>query len=287
MLKRLAALAFSVFMVSLPAHGGTVVASWNMEWLTTEQARLPEGKSVRDDAAFAQMAAFAKKIGADVYVLQEVDGAAAAAKVFDPRAYDLLVAEGGNVQSVVVAVRKGVKWQRHPDVDLDIRPDASGRGQRNGVDVTLSLASGPLRVLGVHLKSGCFDDRTRENPFPGRERKVADACSIQDEQAEALSAWIAAREAAGENFMVVGDFNRRFSSKDSFWRSLSDRHALWDLGWTQKSECHGGKYPQFIDHVVVNRPFKDKVGAFDEVVYAEHGAPVMADHCPITVRVAD
>lgn len=63
------------------------------------------------------------------------------------------------------------------------------------------------------MKSGCFDDRINFRLFtvdPATTPPVKDACETLGRQMFPLHAWISARETAGDTWMVVGDFNRRF-----------------------------------------------------------------------------
>ena len=58
------------------------------------------------------------------------------------------------VQRVGIVVRRGIHYTVNPDVTgLDVDRD---RQLRSGVDITLQLQP-PLRILAVHLKTGCFD----------------------------------------------------------------------------------------------------------------------------------
>src|SRR3546814_20274038 len=71
---------------------------------------------------------------------------------------------------------------------------------RSGVDITLRPEGRtPIRLLGIHLKSGCFS---------GSEAK---ACPIFQDQIPALEAWIDGAAAGPDRFAVLGDWNSRLA----------------------------------------------------------------------------
>jgi endonuclease/exonuclease/phosphatase family metal-dependent hydrolase len=285
-MRLLLAAALSFGLITSASAAEIKLTSWNMNWLTFDASKLPDNKAPRSAWGVDRLKDYARQIDADIFAVQEVDGAEAAAQVFDPHRYNIEIAAGDMTQRVGFVIRKSIAYERHPDIQaLDIRPDETGRRQRTGVDVTFHLTGGDLRVLTVHLKSGCFDNRAEDHPYPGRETRTLTACAIQAEQVPVLDRWISDREAAGETYMIVGDFNRRFYSSDRFWSALASRHPVWDIGWTHRSTCYGGRYPQHIDHVVVPRSFASHVTDFDETVYTENSPDDISDHCPISVLV--
>lgn len=80
------------------------------------------------------------------------------------------------------------------------------RSLRRGLNMTVHLPAGDIRVLVVHMKSGCFDD--------GRE---GEACEQLAQQIPVIGAWIDAEQAEG------GDFNLRMGKVgDSVWRQLDN-----------------------------------------------------------------
>jgi hypothetical protein len=112
-------------------------------------------------------------LDADVVAFQEAESVAAAARVFDPAKYDIVMETrpgepsgtcgGANSrqtiirQAVGLAVRKGLAFDRNADV----RSLMLGNPQlRSGVDITLRPpVHAPIRLLGIHLKSRCFAGR--------------------------------------------------------------------------------------------------------------------------------
>ncbi len=186
------------------------IATWNMEHLAELDG---VGCRPRTEADYVQMRDYVAKVDADVFAMEEVESAAAAARVFTPDKYDIYFStrpasgrsgecrgEPGlhiRNQGVGFAVRKGLQVQRNPDLAVLALGDPNLRW---GVDITVRNGAGqPLRLLGVHLKSGCFD---KADPTP--------TCSTVFKQADVLKWWVAEREAdPSVPYLILGDWNRR------------------------------------------------------------------------------
>jgi hypothetical protein len=78
-----------------------------------------------------------------------------------------------------------------------------------------------LRILGVHLKTGCFvgaliRNRWNDPPFQWQHDTTADhPCMTLARQMRPLRAWIAKSAQQGTPFVIVGDFNRRIDAEAS------------------------------------------------------------------------
>ena len=263
------------------AGRGLRVATWNLAWLAAWDHA---GEVPRTEADYARLRRYAERLDADVIALQEVDGAQAAQRVFDPAAYDFHFSDREHVQRTGFAFRRTLSVARHPDVRaLDVG------GQRHGVDLTVFLPDGtPLRLLSVHLASGCFGRPLDDGLV---------SCRRLSAQLPVLEEWIDARSSAATPAAVLGDFNRRFFHEpdgDEAWRMLDDaqppRSRLSSPTAGRKPTCLGGKYPSFIDHLLFNAPATTMLvdGSFREHVYDLSDAPrarVLSDHCPLSVRV--
>lgn len=273
-----------------------VVATWNVEWLNRNDQRGPVKRNPRD---YVRLARHASRLAADVIALQEVDGADAAARIFDPKMYDFHFASGGGAQ------RAGFAWRR--DLDVSVNPDLTALdvgGVRAGADLSVRTAQGTLRLLSVHLKSGCFDGPLSDSD---------NACRKLWRQLPELEGWIDARalevESAGEIeaskpsrrehtlwFGVLGDFNRRFFAKpdEPFWREIDDgQPPEADLDSPTRGpqrRCWNAHDQRGVDHLVLGRSLFARVvpGSFRELLFDERDAafkPVLSDHCPLSVRL--
>ena len=206
-----ALLLFFLVILAVPATAQEIkLASWNIAWLTTKPSGhpdLPRDLTTRTEQDFARLRAYAERLAPDVVALQEVDGPLAAARVFDATAYDFHFPAENDVQRSGFAWRKGLQVTRNPDLmALDLRPTAR-RSLRRGADITLHGANGArLRLLSIHLDGGCAQGSIRQ--------PNSSDCQNLGQQAQILAEWITERRRENTPFVILGDFNRRFSRED-------------------------------------------------------------------------
>ncbi|MCQ8240352.1 endonuclease/exonuclease/phosphatase family protein [Rhizosaccharibacter radicis] len=273
------------------ASGTIKLSTWNLDWFTQRpdgDPSLPADVHGRRNDDIARLAAYAARLHPDVAALEEVDGAPMAAKLFPPDRFRLEATHDDLPQRVVLAVARGIGVERHPDLDaLDVPPDAITADDpragpvhhlRRGLDATLTLPGGEtLRVLAVHLKSGCWDAALVGGNRP--------SCRILRFQLKVLTGWIAARRAEGIPFAVLGDFNRRLKLGDPFLQALQDAAPVRSATEGRASPCWGGE--DFIDQIVVGGPARDWMvpGSLRVMVYHEPAAmkDALSDHCPTSV----
>lgn len=269
------------------------VATWNMEHLAESDG---VGCRPRSEADYARMRDYVSKVNADVFAIEEVESAAAAARVFAPDRYRIVFEQrpasgrGGDCrdepglkirnQGVGFAVRKELDVQRNPDLAALALGDPDLRW---GVDITVrDRAGNPLRLLAVHLKSGCFDSN---DPTP--------VCSTVFRQADVLQHWVSAREAdPSVPYVILGDWNRRLAKRDDkLWWEL--RHStragvpLRDIPGARRPAC--SDFDAYIDHIVLSakgaRDYRD--GSFVEYTYEKTGQPAhLSDHCAISADLS-
>lgn len=267
------------------------IVSWNLEHLAAADGA---GCRPRGPADYALLRRHAEALEADVIAFQEVENAAAAARVFDPARYHIVMSgrrdtgRGGECrdrpgasirhQDVGFAIRRTLAFTRHRDLK------ALGVGNpdlRWGVDVTIAGAR-PIRLLALHLKSGCA---------AGRDPADED-CPVLFAQGRALERWIDARAAAGEDFAVLGDWNRRLADPEDGFRALVDDGrpagaALTLAAGNAEARCVA-RYRRFIDHIATGARATARVvpGSFAEYRYDGDEATHPSDHCPVSVRIA-
>jgi endonuclease/exonuclease/phosphatase family metal-dependent hydrolase len=263
------------------------LASWNLEFLAEKDGT---GCAPRSEADYAAMRRIVDGLDADVIAFQEAENLKAAARVFDPARYTLVMEErpgapsgtcGGEHkertvirQAVGFAIRKGIAFDRHPDL---ISLMLGNPQLRSGIDITLRPASGsPIRLLSVHLKSGCFS---------GTEAK---ACPVLLQQIPALEAWIDAAAASPDRFAVLGDWNRRLALPgDTVWSEIDDGDpANADLRLADEGISPGcdPRYDSSIDHIVLDARAEADMTGFAETRYAP-GEKHYSDHCPVAVTL--
>ena len=275
----------------VPQGGAALkVATWNLEHLAELNA---QGCRPRKEADYALLRRHADALGADVIALQEIENQTAAERVFEPEKYDVVMSTrpagergpecrglpGRHIQNQAVgfAIRKGVAWSRNDDLS------ALALGNPNlrwGVDITVANGR-PLRLLAVHLKSGCNSGRASTDPD----------CPVLFDQLPVLEAWVDDRAQAGEAFGFRGYCTRRWARRGfAFSEGLiaGDRGAasLTLAGGDRSAACKA-RYREFIDFIVVGVEAAKRLepGSFEEYVYDAPEADHPSDHCPISVRL--
>ncbi len=261
------------------------IATWNLNWLTLRQTgdpALPDDVHARRPEDFDRLRSYADRLNADVVAFQEVDGVAAAARVFDPGRYRLVTIGEDVVQQVGLAVRLPVTVQLNADVTaLDVEADAPHR-LRYGLDATLTFPGGAtLRVLVIHLKNGCHFDRLDGSPRT--------QCALLAQQIAPLAGWVAARQKDGVAFAVLGDFNRVLDQPEEMGSALSAAGAMTRVTQGVSDPCWNGD--AFIDHIFLGGKARDwlvpdslRVMTYD--TRNPHDRDRLSDHCPISVHLA-
>ncbi len=260
------------------------LTTWNLNWLTLRQAgdpALPADVRPRQAADFARLRGFADRLDADVVAFEEVDGAEAAARVFDPARYRVVTIDEDVVQRVGLAVRRGIGVERHADVAaLDVEPYAEHR-LRDGLDATLDFPGGArLRVLVVHLKTGCHSDVLERSKRP--------ACALLAAQVPVVAGWVRARTAESVPFAVMGDFNRVMDAPEALGEAIAAAGTVLRVTAGESDPCWGGG--SFIDHIFLGGaarawlvPGSLRVLDYRSTDPADRER--LSDHCPVSVRL--
>jgi endonuclease/exonuclease/phosphatase family metal-dependent hydrolase len=272
------------------------IASWNIAWLGSHEY------NQRTAVDYQKLAHYAKQLDADVIALQEVESEFWARKVFGD-SYDYYFSTKDWVQRVGVAIKKskGLSVNAKEYKALDV-----GK-VRHGLDITLTKKGKTLHLLAVHLKSGCFTaplDIKSLKAMPStsiKEDKHKEACTTLNRQIKPLEQWIDLHAEKGVAYIVLGDFNRRFSQDialnypedKGLWQALNDENqeALWTPTSAVNSTCWGGYYKDYIDHIILSPKAKENyiTASFEQLVfkakYTIKSSQNLSDHCPISIGV--
>ena len=134
-----------------------------------------------------------------------------------------------------------------------------------------------------------------------RDKKLKTACTKLSKQLKPLETWIDQRATEDAPFIVLGDFNRRFSQdlalnhseNSGLWQAIDDENNenLWTPTLTRNSDCWGGYYKDYIDHIVLDPKAKKLYidNSFNQLVfdqkYTKKIANSLSDHCPISIEL--
>lgn len=145
-------------------------------------------------------------------------------------------------QYVAFAIRRGSGVGRVGirDVrELGVVDVQDQRPIRWGLELEAEFGGRRLTLLGVHLKSGCFEGAITPTSHRG-------SCRTLAEQLAPLKGWVEATRRQGKDFIILGDFNRRLDIERPDVLS-SD---LWDV-------LNGQATPDPSDDVALKRdPFR-------------------------------
>jgi endonuclease/exonuclease/phosphatase family metal-dependent hydrolase len=296
---------------ALPAAGGAPdnlkLATWNLEWfmrpetlklltpscLPADSPRDGARRAVPCDVArelarsgedIAAMRSYAHALDADVVSLQEVDGADAARLLF--KDYEFCFSGRAAVQNNGFAIRRGLPFACAPDVtDLSLGDDV-----RRGVELRLFPGSErELRLLSVHLKSGCArDPLTASKP----------SCQELVRQVPFLEHWIDSQAAGHHAFAVLGDFNRDLRQEPAgpaLWSAINDGDPPEaDLVNTAEGQTFQNCMPSqtfsgYIDYILLGRRMARGLikDSFGRELYRPKDAArrKLSDHCPVFIRL--
>ena len=232
------------------------IATWNLEHLNDSGA---EGCVPRGRADYDAMAAQVQDLALDVVAFQEVENKAAAHRVFPRSDWRVEMSSrpvtgpgpecrrqpGRRLGRLATgfAVRRGIDYRRN--ADLEELGEASPF-ERWGTGITVTEGGQNLRLLSVHLATGCWGERNDSDPRDERE------CTVLRDQMNQLRVWADARRAEGSAFVILGDFNRRLAVRgDWAWRILSPPSAPLALPTSELTTQCNRRFTQLIDHLVL------------------------------------
>ena len=270
------------------------IAAWNVEHLNTAN---DVGCIPRKDADYAYIAGRIAGLDADVIAFQEVESEAAAYRVFPKKFWEVVFSDRPNTTgesgpicwgtedkrlrhiATGFAMKRGISFNKNETYAAL----ASGNtNQRWGTDVTVQHGDMSIRLLSVHLASGCWG--AEQDQDSGRQ----DICTTLDGQIDRLVEWIESRNASKEPFIVLGDFNRRLSlagdwaAERLFAPKLQTSLVTKNLrDGVAKADWCDERYADLIDHIIVSDSL---VGLVDFSSLKEHPRQRPSpDHCIISV----
>ena len=264
------------------------IATWNVEHLAYP---FNTGCKPRTSEDIAAMQAYASSLNANIVALQEVASKAALDTIFPESEWQLIVSDRPDSQAyecresgfrstqqkVAFAVRKSlpVLETRHFSALALDNP-----GLRYGLAIKVLTPLGPTEILNVHMKSGCFVDDYSQSDV--------EACAVYAKQAPQLAKWIADREAVGQPYLVLGDFNHKLSAPyNRLTRTLTSQNPNLVVTTERLMGCHP-RYPAPIDHILLGGTATQslstsvQVHPYDKMTEAD----MLSDHCAISLSLS-
>ncbi|MGF1763284.1 endonuclease/exonuclease/phosphatase family protein [Aliivibrio kagoshimensis] len=278
---------------SMSQSNALTISTWNMQWLDNQSSRQEARRTPSDYSALNNIVT---TINSDLIAFQEVANLESAHLVFDPELYHIELSSRsiiGHVdtdwrQYVGFAIRKEVNYMRNPDLfALDV---TRNHALRYGVDITLLFEERPpVRVLVVHLKSGCHSKKA----------VTGVSCKRLSQQASVINQWIVERNKSQSPFIILGDFNRQLiNENDWFWQRMD--HNVVKVGVGQVSQCRSAhiksnnnrwyfkQYKTFIDHILISKGLVKYVtgGSFKQTLFSGSDLAQyrLSDHCPLSIK---
>ncbi|AUV16813.1 hypothetical protein C2U47_09445 [Aeromonas sp. ASNIH7] len=295
-------------------------ATWNLAWHRSSplsQAQFDDCKKIiaadrekldethpyrwecKSPEQIADMKAVAKKLNADIISVQEVESPESLQQIWPKDEYDAYVNMNSPwIQRTGFVVRKSSGLKIGALGDIYQLGAAFKDHSRHGAELPLTINGVTIKLLSVHLKSGCFDYALNSGHATKRDRaNGVVTCDVLKNQAPALETWLDSTIKSGFSAIIIGDFNRRFDSaveretdsKVSLYAELSDKEPFGaDLfrptdGFEALPECRGGGSKWLIDHALMSSELMNHyvTGSLLELPVPMKGS----DHCPISFKM--
>ena len=152
------------------------IATWNIENLHAQDGGqvYPNSSVKRYPIDYERIKCYTRLIDADIVAVQEIDGEEALRRVFDNDVYDFHMSSRNTSQDTGFAYKKGLTVTERPDYTaLDVG------GVRRGCRIDVTHNGKTIRLMSVHLKSGCFSNN-----------HSGSACNKLKQQVPKLEEWI-------------------------------------------------------------------------------------------------
>lgn len=263
------------------------IASWNIAWLS-ETGYPQYSESMRNQDDWQTLSYYSDKLNADVLALQEVNGKGAISKLVGD-GYHVFLSERSLAnnssnqfkdinQYTGFAVNKRYSVVEHRDLNLNV--DRNGK-LRFATYIEIVRPEAPsIHALSVHLKAGC-QSKERNNR----------SCRILRAQGEKLNAWINEREAEGDEYLIMGDFNHNLAFKgDWLLTLLSKGNSLELASQNTKATCEirsnrnpnqTHRFRNLIDHILVSPGITSRSVAQLNYQKQDVLSYTLSDHCPV------
>lgn len=276
----------------IPRHKNRIrIATWNLGNLhaqDNESVYTGNRPSIkRTEIDYERIKCYIRSFDPDILAVQEVDGKEALLRIVDRDVYDVHVSERpqgslNGKQNTGFAFKRGLDVIPQPSF---IKLDIENNGYlRYGARIDLKINDYTIRLMSVHLKSGCFSNSS-----------TSPACDQFYKQIPILESWIDDAAQKPESFIVLGDFNRRFNfSNDKVWQEIDDgdppNSDLTTVTFGMPITCRDNRYTEFIDHIVLDKravKWVDLTSCRQQSFRQQDKLhwDKISDHCPVIVEL--
>ncbi|QTH64579.1 endonuclease/exonuclease/phosphatase family protein [Psychrosphaera ytuae] len=268
------------------------IATWNLEHLAYPAEA---GCRPRTSEEMAKLKAYANTINADIVAMQEVHSAQAVHQIFPASDWQVVMSgradnepfecrSNGNIstqQKVAFAVKKGLEIQ---NVDSKAEFALNSRGLRHALEISVNSDLGPMSLLNVHMKSGCF--------VPDYAKSDKRSCQTYAQQAPILDEYVETKELGNTPYVILGDFNHRLAEPGNAMASLLEQNSNGSVSTLQNTTkslkgCHQ-YYPVPIDHILMGKVPQTVAKQSADVHHYQDMEPkrMLSDHCAVTLTLS-
>ena len=252
------------------------LATWNLEHLATDAG---VGPKPRTERGWTHLARIADEVGAQIWLLQEVESEAAVANVLPKNEWTIIVTPRRQYDRTrTVALCTAIAISNREDSKQRLiwtHSIVSGprwmRG-RPSVEASIAINGKTVHILCVHLKSGCWSRDLKY--LLGR---LDLACPKQWIQQVAVRRWL-----QGDGLRIVGgDFNREMADPNDAMRRLAERTGASVVAAIEDKP--GGT--KRIDHWVLNACATEAWPVAIANVHTMAPHPENPDHMPVSIDI--
>jgi len=313
-----AALIILLGLAAAPAQAADIrFATWNIanfwhvpgEYLRPARDGGPGLIRLRSD--YDGLRAVIGQLGADLIGLQEIATPQAVRAlfpedewglVFSGRLKDELASDPDKLQRpgtrdiyTAIVYRKHlaevIAVERLQELSLpETGDDGETHYTREGTAAKLRIGGREVWVASVHLKSGCARANDLENHSDPDRPWVERACKILAAQIPVLERWVDTKIAAGEQVILLGDFNRQLDrSNDDVRADLDDKDPA-DLFITPHRheilcKAHRPTPQVSVDYVIVSESLRGRARLGNPAPTVPVISEKISDHCPIWLDI--
>lgn len=268
------------------------LTTWNIEHLTFPYDKI--GCRPRTEQEMSELKRYTEKLNSDVVALQEMGSVAAISQLFPEDTWQIFISDRPDSPphncytsdnkshqiKVAVAVRRGIVVKNVTSLS---EFGQEYNGSRYAIEMVIDSPLGEIKLLNVHMNSGCYVNDYR--------RSDTQACKSFAGQAPVLDKWIEVQEQSSQPYIVLGDFNHRLAEPNNYlaqalFNNSDSSDSTLENTTAKLIGCHK-KYPAPIDHILVgkgevlNSTYTVSVAHYDNMEPSD----MLSDHCAVSLEL--